>query len=266
VIHFIVFSRNRPIQLHGLLTSLSNNLHGDASVDVLVLSDPEYVEAYNQIQRDFDSVRFFAQSTSFSEDMQRLTSIPCDYVCFLCDDVLFQRRLDMDDVETMMSDERIVSVSFRLGRHVTHGMFWNQQPQPPFEQVGEFLVWDTNVATGDWNYVFDVLGSIYRFDFVQKMQPHLLNAQNPSQYEDAGSRAWWLVTKQHHYACWAESRTTVPTPNVVQTEFGNGYVGQGELDAEFLLQCWKHNLRMDTERFNRLYETWRISDFHLMRI
>jgi hypothetical protein len=267
VIHFIVFSRNRPLQLHGYLTSLISNLSGSSTVDVLVAIDAEYADAYSQVQTAFDTVRFFEQSDSFARDMLSLTTLPSDYICFGCDDVVFQRPIDMNDVDELLTrDERLVGISLRLGRHITHGMFGNQQPQPAFESDNKFLTWDMNAATGDWSYPWDVLGTIYRHQFVQDVAPHLQGTRNPSQYEDIGSRAWATVSTQHHYACWPDSRTTVPTPNVVQREFGNGYIGHDELDPAFLLSCWQHNLRMDIERFTGVYQTWRIGDFHLTRV
>jgi len=266
VIHFIVFSYNRPLQLHAYLTSLADQLRGTAEVDVLVRADPAYQAAYNELALEFSYVNFVIEHDFASQMGGLIKNITAEYVCFGCDDVIFQQPVDEDEVANLLNDERIIGVSFRLGSHVTFGIFWQLQPQPAFEPVGQFLTWNMDDAIDDWRYPWDVLGTIYRADLVREMWPSIRTARNPSQFEDQGSRAWRTVTDQRRYACWNQARAVVPTPNVVQDEFPNGYIGQIALDAEFLLHCWQHHMRIDLDRYYAaVWPGWRIGDFYLKR-
>lgn len=272
MIHIIIFSKDRPLQLHGCLRSLVTRLYGPAQIDVLVRVEPDYADAYADVEAltgEFDPDIRFTRETDFSADMARLIDQPTDYICFMCDDVVTTHNINVEGVENLLTDNDIIGVSFRLGTNMLIGMFGNEQPQPDFKRAGaggRFIKWDMNSAVGDWCYPFDVLGTVYRADFIARMRPALADAKNPSQFENIGSQAWRVVTSQHHYAAWEESRTVVPTPNVVQSEFGNGFIGRQQLDPLFLLLCWNYGMRLDIERYTfRRFASWRIGDFYLKR-
>ena len=267
--HFIVFSKDRPLQLAACLETLTDKLsHGTCQIDVLARIEPPYANAYMAVAEEFERVGF-VEERDFASDMDSLIHEQADYVCFMCDDVLSIADINLQDAESVLSDDKVVGVSLRLGTNVVVGMFGNEQPQPIFTPAGpdnKFVQWDINEAAGDWAYPWDVLGTIYRAEFVNAMWPLVSHAHNPSQFEDAGSRAWRNATLQHQYASWRDARTVVPTINVVQDQFANGVIGPSPVDPLFLLEAWNNGLRMDTEYYNgRWFSSWRIGDLRLFR-
>ena len=50
MIDFLIFSRNRPLQLHSLLASMSKYISGNYSVSVLHRYDDDYQESLNEIK------------------------------------------------------------------------------------------------------------------------------------------------------------------------------------------------------------------------
>jgi hypothetical protein len=237
-------------------------------MDVLARIEPPYVDAYMSLAQEYDYVTFHEQG-DFKSDMGNLIHEDAEFICFLCDDVVAIDPINLDDVESLMTDKRIIGTSLRLGSNVWIGMFGNDQHQPVFEPAGpdsRFLAWDMDDAVGDWAYPWDVLGTFYRADFVKALWPSIALAQNPSMFEDGGSKMWRLVTQQHHYASWSTARTIIPTINVVQDQFANGVIGPNVIDPLLLLECYQAGLRLDTARYTeKTYPSWRIGDLFLKR-
>lgn len=262
----ICFSKNRPLQLHGYLSSLFANIPGTSViVKVLCSYDDPYASAYTHIANEFPSVTFF-QETNFSDNLAKLIDPDIALTCFGCDDVIFIAPVDVTQVTAALSDTGIVGASFRLGATIQHGMFWQEVRQPNFKQYQGFLRWTIPGADADWCYPWDVLGTVYRTDFVLDLWPALIHANNPSRFEESGANQWPNFTLARDYICWPTPRTVIPTVNVVQNQFANGIIGQQPLSPEFLLDCWNNGLRIDFQSFVQLRtSSWRVGDFYLCR-
>lgn len=271
-IHFVVFSRYRPMQLHGYLTSLSDNYQGSPQVSVLVKGDDRYAEAYAEVEAEFPWVDF-VREIDFATDLRIILASQAlgEYTCFGCDDVLFVRPVKADWIEHAFSKiHDLLGFSLRLGDNVQYGMSGRRMPPPSVVETRmRYFAWqvDGPDAHEDWAYPWEVLGTVYRTDFVQDMVAALDNPPSPSQLEDRGSRCWAEHTPQRTMGAFYTAPMVVPTVNIVQTEFGNGFVGKVALRASFLLECWEAGLRMDTQRFaEQRYNTWRVPDFFMRRV
>jgi hypothetical protein len=252
----ICFSKDRPLQLHGYLTSFYRHCEQNAAVKVLVQSQPQwFADAYSQVEDEFSQVEF-CHETDFRTDLESLIG-DTEYTMFGCDDVVFTRSF-----ETRV-DPDVIGLSLRLGNHVTRDMFGNPLSQPAqFRQGNQ---WPVAEGVGDWGYPWEVLGTIYETDFVKRMVTRV-QANSPSQLEERGSRCWSEETDKRMLSSWALSRLVVPTVNLVQQEFPNGICGNVPLDVGYLLDCWNHGMRLDIDRYaNMAPESWRIPDFFLRR-
>jgi hypothetical protein len=263
VIQVICFSRARPLQLHGYLTSLYANWEGDVSVSVLVRFESPYQGAYSEVEQEFPQVRW-CHETDFGPDLTYLLTVneQAEYTCFGCDDVVYVAPVSIEELAP-----EILGFSLRMGAHITRDMFGAVLPQPQFKPAG-VPVWDFRAAgsIGDWAYPWEVLGTVYRTDFVRGMAV-AIGAGSPSQLEERGTRLWRGFTDLHHMASYPTVRLVVPTVNVVQQEFPNGIVGKTELTPEFLLDCWNSGLRLDTDRYKDMApDSWRVPDFYLRRV
>lgn len=255
----ICFSKDRPLQLHGYLTSFFKHCVGRAAVRVLVQSQPQwFADAYAQVEAEFPQVEW-RHETDFRTDLDALLG-DNEYTMFGCDDVVFTHRLSAK--ERFPKDADWIGLSLRLGKHITRDMFGNPMPQPVFTRPAE---WSVDGAVIDWCYPWEVLGTIYRTGFVKRMVDRV-QANSPSQLEERGARCWQEETDKRFMAAWPVSRLVVPTVNLVQSEFPNGICGDVPLDVGFLLDAWNHGMRLDVDRYAGMTpESWRIPEFYLRR-
>lgn len=265
MITFVVFSRNRPLQLHAYLKSLHTFFSGDGHIYVIVRADESYIAAYSDIQAEFPDVQLVYEY-DFSKQLKELIGHD-QYLCFGCDDVVFVAPVNLSDAVDLLADPEILGVSLRLGTHISHNMFWQPMAQPQLTLAGnEFITWDINGSTGDWGYPWEVLGTIYRTEFVQSVLSQF-DPRSPSQLEELGWHHWPMFTNARKFASWKTVRIVVPTINIVQDEFPNGICGTIPLSTSFLLQCWDNNLRVDISRYEGIEPgSWRIGNFFLTRI
>jgi hypothetical protein len=260
----ICFSRKRPLQLHGYLTSLFANCMGDFTVTTLTKVDAGYEEAYIALNREFPEAHL-TDEWDFAAQLPTLLG-DAEFTMFGCDDVAYTAHFEPEAIGQLLTEKpELLGVSLRLGKNITQDMFGRLLPPPVIND----LTWDMTApeSVGDWAYPWEVLGTVYRTEYVKAMVASL-NAGSPSQLEERGSRNWSRYTDLHHMSCYPTSRLVVPTVNVIQTEFpGNGIRGAQVLSPEFLLECWNNGLRLDTERYAGMApDSWRIGDFYLKRV
>lgn len=280
-VHLIVFSKDRPLQLHGYLTSLFQQWHGGVKVDVLVKDNPPYGTAYYDLQREFEGRVRFGFETTFATNVLALLEDDAPLTCFGCDDAVFVAPVVGDAlVDAFAARDDLLGVSLRLGANVRRGMWGQEQPHPEFlpdphgapwddERRAAALLWDAAhpLSVGDWAYPWEVVGTVYRTDFVRRMVSSIVFS-NPSTLEHEGSLLWPAHAQGRTLLrCWYRSRLVLPTVNVVQETFPNGVVGGADMDPGFLLECWNRGLRLDPEGYARApADSWRTGDLFLRRV
>jgi hypothetical protein len=282
-VHVVVFSRARPLQLHGYLTSLYAQWRPEGAfrVSVLYRHEPPYDRAYEEVVAQFLQV-VFRPEADFGLDLLELLVLEEDapLTCFGTDDAVYVLPVHVPLAERLFRQPDLLGVSLRLGKNVTADMFGREQPQPAFLRDGHYDAAETSErwcywrpeadgSVGDWAYPWEVVGTVYPTRFVLAVVDALVRegaCGSPSQLEDRGWRRWGQHTGRRLMAAWPRSRLVVPTVNLVQGEFGNGIVGGTALSPEFLLDCWQRGLRLDTPRLRGLVPpSWRVGDFPLRR-
>lgn len=279
-VHLIVFSKDRPLQLHGMLSSVFARWRGDFRVSVLLRAEAPYAGAYDAVRAQFPQVAF-CDEADFGPDLLGLVVEGREpLVCFGCDDVVYVAPVDVPTVERLLLHPDLLGVSLRLGKNVVADMFGRPLAQPCFLHEGTYDPAETSEAwpywrvdegaAGDWAYPWEVLGTVYPAPFVLSVVEALTRAgvcRSPSSLEDQGWRCWARHTDRRRMCAWPRSRLVVPTVNLVQSEFGNGTVGGTALSPEFLLDCWNRGLRLDQDRLRGVApSSWRVGDFPLRRV
>jgi hypothetical protein len=159
-VDFIVFSKNRPMQLRSLLESLFYFMNVDLinSVSVLYEFDPHYEKGYEVLKDEFESVSFLKES-NFRDQTVSLVNQASEMCCFLVDDILFYRR-----VESAISpapDE--VCFSLRLGKNCKFSHPANSWYNPPhFVEDDLHLSWEWKSSEYDFGYPFSLDGHVFR--------------------------------------------------------------------------------------------------------
>lgn len=159
----VVFSRDRPIQLDLLLTSLERNAPGvfDPIHVLWRATGPEYHEGYELCLRHHPEAWFMPED-AFASQVRYLLHSPA-YATFLTDDdVLYRPWAGRLPARALGFD--VACVSLRLGRNTDwcypHGR--RQELPRLIADDSHVLGWDWATADGDFGYPGSLDGHIFR--------------------------------------------------------------------------------------------------------
>lgn len=245
MIDFLVFSKNRPMQLHALLTSTKKLATGEYKINVLYKYDETYLPALHQIMTEFSDV-FFIKETNFRTHV--IDFLSGDGFCsFLVDDNLFKDCVDMNIIsQIMQNNPSLLCFSLRLGLHLNKCYPQNAAQRIPdgFTKAGVFIWdWQTATAEHDWNYPLSVDGHIFRKKELSVFSL-LLAFENPNQYEGS----LHLLSKSfeigHLCACFTSAKILNVPFNQVQNQCYNRHEG---ISVERMLELWNSGLRLNVD-------------------
>ena len=249
MIDFLIFSRNRPLQLHSLLSSMTKYVNGNYTVSVLHRYDEEYQEALNEIKNEFNDVSFI-QESSFYDDVISYLSDSSNPMSFLVDDIVFKKEVDVDHVsEIIHNNPSMICFSLRLGMHLKHCYTRNLPQRIPDGHVKhEFFIWEWAGADSDWGYPLSVDGHIFRRDDILSWTKKV-TFKSPNQYEDALQMILrYQQGLPNHCACFVRSKLFNIPANRVQNDISNRNEG---FTAERMLELWNEGSRIN---FHDLYD------------
>ena len=193
MIKSIVFSKDRPAQLHLFLQSLEKNArHLFPCVTVLyTYSDPNHKMGYEIVKEEFGSLVDFRLQENFKEDVLSLIDVSFPYTCFFTDDdVIFRRvKFNIGDVHKLFSQLEVSTLSLRLGKNTTVQDPFDrnikmQVPNFMAELENKFLIWNRYLCENPSNftYILSVDGHILRTNTVYRVISGL-EFENPNQME-----------------------------------------------------------------------------------
>jgi len=180
-IDFLIFSKNRPLQLEGLLKSFFHFLDNSKIKRVSVLYKAEfgYQEAYETLESNFPEV-FWQREIDFKRQVLEFSFSSTDFVCFLVDDIIFYQPVQGD----ITPKETEICFSLRLGKnckfcHPANSFY----RQPEFITEGEFVSWYWKGAEFDFGYPMSLDGHIFRKDVLNIMLQNF-EFRNPNSLEN----------------------------------------------------------------------------------
>jgi len=184
-VDIVIPSKDRPAQLHQLLSLLSKNVKGIGQITITIqASNSEYKRGYeilndrllkddhfNLLRKKSNIVVLYRdQLSEVGDAFNHLGN--SELLLFLADDELFFGNIDLENnlaVKKFISDPEILACSLRLGRNITptvpptHAHFIRAQPSF-IEQSPQYLIWSwpDNLDTYHWACIFSITGHIYR--------------------------------------------------------------------------------------------------------
>jgi glycosyltransferase family protein len=160
-ISIIIFSKDRPMQLHGLLESLFY-YSGIFQYHVTVLYKCSSQYSYKNVMQCFQLVHW-VEEKSFFDDLISLLESSNRYIMFCCDDVLFKHGFLMSEArERLEKDKSIFGFSFRLGSNITG--------YPHSNSSDNYVKWNWRQAKAlHYNYPFELTSTLYRKTDVLKI-------------------------------------------------------------------------------------------------
>ena len=249
----IIFSKDRALQLHGLLATLQEKVAPVVPVHVLYSSSsPSHQKAYEDVVAIFDqeNIRFIHQQNEFSfkyDLLEILTSLNCDLLFFLVDDILFTEPVDLRNIVKFDPDEFVVSL--RMGQNLSR-CYVLQKPQalPNFQDfpdgASDKIVWRWEEGELDWSYPLSVDGHFFARREMTAMAL-LLSFNAPNSFEDQLQifKPFFINRRGVGYQ---KSRIVNIPCNRVQTERKNL---SGNLHPDELLEQWQKGYQMDYKKF-----------------
>ena len=251
-IECIVFSKDRALQLHGLLSTFRQKVIPCVPIYVLYLASSSlHQKAYDDVKEIFTNqgVRFIQQKNnrSFKQDlMEIIFSLTGDILFFLVDDILFTESVDLNDILKLDLDEFVPSL--RMGENIAR-CYVLQKPQkmPLFlnheAAEGDKIVWQWSAGEMDWNYPLSVDGHFFARREMTAMAA-LISFDAPNSFENQLQifRPWFL----NRYGIGYKKSKIMNIPcNRVQTEVNNL---SGNIDAAEMLAQWQQGYQIDYKK------------------
>ena len=255
-IECVVFSKDRALQLHGLLSSMREKACPAVPVHVLYLaSSASHQKAYDDVKDIFakQNMRFIQQKDdySFKHDlMDILISLTCDVLFFLVDDILFTEPVNLNDILKFDPDAFVPSL--RMGQNLTSCyVLQTSQPLPHFLEPpsgeSDKIVWQWDKAELDWSYPLSVDGHFFSRREITAMAA-LVAFRAPNSLEDQLQIFKPLFEKRYGIGYKKSKIVNIPC-NRVQTEINNL---SGNIHPDELLAQWQKGYQMDYAKLSGL--------------
>lgn len=246
----VVFSKDRPMQLYGLIKSFYKNVQSPCGLMILYsASDSRFKVAYEEVRElcvNMD-VKFY-EETSFKDDLVHiLENANTKKIFFLVDDILFIRKINFTDFLSV--DLSRVVPSLRLGLNLQRCYTANsKQLKPAFSgSDDEGYSWSWSEGEYDWGYPLSVDGNFFLLEEIIVMVK-ISEFNAPNSFEK--SLQWFLSEFiKRRGLCYKESVVVNIPFNKVQNENGNI---SGKVSEFELLDYWEQGYELDVGKYNQI--------------
>lgn len=235
MIDWLIFSRNRPLQLQALVDSMDDQNVPRLSCSVLYRADGSEMEAsYAAIRAH--AVTFRRDHSGFENGVRGWLEFVGPAIGFLTDDCLFYRP-------ARMPDRAEIPYSYRLGRNTVRTSTIGIDSQPP-----DTLTWDWHGKPGDFGYPLALDGHVYLIDTIYPVIEGL-RFQNPTELEAGMAANWQRFTPTH--LTMAEHSCLVSIPhNRVSDSSGCPISDDPRFAVERLHEAFKSGQRIRPDRMD----------------
>ncbi len=186
----VVFSYDRPLQLHALLESLEKYVSPLDSITVIYrTSSLEFQTAYGTVHAAFPHVRFLAQSDRPQEDfkplvLQAVYETKSPYILFAVDDMIVKDFIDLSASIRSLEAAQAYGFYFSHSTHLKESYMRScDQPLPPLVRLEGVLAWQFKQGEVDWKYPNSLDMVLYRKEEIRK-DLFKMPFHNPNTFED----------------------------------------------------------------------------------
>ena len=262
---FLVFSKNRPIQLFCLLETLQARSKGKYTVHVLYRAEGNRMKlAYDQLRADpFLAGVHFIEEVSFRNQLiDIIDRMHGSRVLFFTDDAYITSEWN---VESMASINPLDAVfSLRHGKNLTYSFpYAVEQAIPELRKMENAHTdalftfdWQSQELKSDWSYPLSVDGHMFLRDELLLVLKNCSYA-TPNTLEGA-MQLLYPVYAVRKGVCFEYSKLSHVHCNRVQEDFQNRFTGKHSVES--LLEQWEASMKID------IGELWGESDPALERV
>eukprot|EP00939_MAST-03C_sp_MAST-3C-sp1_P002620 g2620.t1 len=246
----VIFSKDRPFQLRECLRSFALHDVDEGArnrIVVLVKSDvgSRNRKLYESVKEYFDNRHVsFVYEVDFSDQLKSILKNAKERsrtIMFTVDDAFFYRDFSLQECTNVLDrNDDIYAVHLKMHKHVTYCHPANKDLViPPLRKDpgSSFLKFERASGSFDWNYPWDLAGSVYRHADVMRMIRAIESrfgtrgTSHPNRLEASGHRCALLdatakggrldLDKMPRCAVPPEACMSVLTLNCVQSVFPN---------------------------------------------
>lgn len=241
----IVFSKDRPMQLHGYLESIIR-ASGCREEQIYVLYKEVFPIHYDKVKRYFPQVNWISEE-EFDVQLRDIVEKADDYIIFGCDDVVFIDCFDLQQMEEYLQENgEVFGFSLRLGQNI--------RPIPKrTKRTGNIRSWDWTSSQGHYGYPWELDCTMYRKEDVLHILQQIGKAGTPNYLESTPEENAAFYIKRPAMASYADnSKAVVITVNRVQDTHPNQVDNSGETDVTSLfIQYQYEDRRLNLDRIWR---------------
>jgi len=277
----IVFSKDRPFQLFECLRSFKKFSDSHVTIYVLAKLTMSEKSRYEEVEKAFPDVRFVWEGESFENDLKGILESckTSETIMFTVDDAFFYRDFSLSKCANLLRRRNdVYCVHLKLCPSITFCHPAQKDAKVPSlsKDDGGFLIFDRSEGTMDWNYPWDLAGSVYRTSDVNIMF-RMLNSMygssacnHPNRLEAAGDKICKQVTtqfmlglnKKSQCACMCEAVMSVITVNCVQDVFTNPTYSH-DIDLSHLNNMLGKSHIDESKYLNQTFRSVHIGDLNL---
>jgi hypothetical protein len=254
--HGIIFSKDRAMQLHGLLTSYYAQVKNAAPLTILyTTSSARHAASYTELIMLFaDMAITFIKENEFKKDLEKVVAeTAVQSVFFMTDDGLFIDSFDMKEI-TGYNPLKIVPTLIK-GLDLTYCYIQNkQQALPEFIQPDQLPIpsdmkcweWDKSPDSSDWAYPLSLDTTFYnRAELLLLLQQ--IHYKGPNSLEASLHKSYQFIFKKRKGICYNKAKYVNIVCNVVNTEHANRNTGLHSVES--LVEKWEAGYIINTTEF-----------------
>lgn len=242
----LVFSKNRPMQLHAYLQSILHDNYIKYK-DISVLYYNDYPFNYDNVIDEFSEINWIKEYDFDYQLREWILNCTDEFIMFGCDDVVFTHQFNVKYIEYILRTyEDIFGFSLRLGTNIK-GF--------PDDAIKEKKIchwkWDNN-KWDDFHYPWELDCTVYRtsdvIDIISKYPDRFIN---PNYFEEFVALDWNYYIKRPELACYDSiSKAIVITINRVQDTHPN-YYDDNCPSLEQLNELYQNGHYMDIRKISK---------------
>jgi hypothetical protein len=253
----IIFSYDRPLQLHALLSSIKTYMYNLGTTYLICrMSTPAYEKAYQEVLDLYPNVVLLKQGAQPKQDFKPLVlkafnGSLAQYILFCTDDLIMKDYVDIHQCINALDTYSAYGLYLRLGTHITYS--YNQEIKltiPKLSQVETGIYsWQFSEGKSYWEYPNSLDMALFKKSAIEKDLMNL-SYSSPNILESRWSR---LADKNQKGLCFRTSKAFNIPMNLVQEDWYNKH--ENLFSTQELLDMWNQGLMMDITSFHQIANT-----------
>jgi len=243
----IVFSKDRPLQLHAYLESMLHYAE-ELPIGITVVT----TEIYSLVS-DFFSVDWVLDGDFDGTIRELLSDVTESHILFGCDDVIFFRSWSFEWAKRQLGASDVLGATLRLGLNVEGSSSIWRHGNARVNTDSVTWQWKEKGLTEHWCYPFEIMGTIYRKEDALAVLKESTDIKGTFKYPGD-------IETYGYTAKFGRSRLAMPflsccaaqDVNQVQGFTGAVYAIGPEFEVTYLREQYNHGRRLDWRASSQL--------------